>query len=53
MPRDYQVTLIQTRDGRLVTGIIKSETDHAVMVQTPNEVLPVPKNEIEERKFGI
>src|SRR5581483_11494216 len=49
VPRDNQVTVIQTRDGRVVTGIIKQENDHAVIVQTPNEVLPIPKSEIEER----
>jgi putative heme-binding domain-containing protein len=47
--KDYQVTLIATNDGRLITGIIKQETDKAVSVQTQNEVVLVPRNEIESR----
>jgi len=46
---DYQVTLVQTKDGRLITGIIKQENDKVVTVQTQNESIPVLKSEIEER----
>ena len=49
---DYQVTLLQTRDGRLVNGIIKQENDKVVTVQTQNEVLPLNKAEIEAHKVG-
>src|SRR5262249_15117887 len=49
VPYDYQVTLIQTKDGRLITGIIKQENEKVVTVQTQNEVLAVPKAEIDER----
>jgi putative membrane-bound dehydrogenase-like protein len=48
--KEYQVTLLETRDGRLLTGIIKSENDRALTVQTQNEIVVVPKNEIEARK---
>lgn len=47
--RDYQVTLLQTKDGRLITGIIKQENDRVVGVQTQNELILIPKNEVEER----
>jgi putative heme-binding domain-containing protein len=50
VPRDYQVTLIELKDGRVVTGIIKQETDKVVTVQTQNEVLLIPRAEIEERR---
>jgi putative membrane-bound dehydrogenase-like protein len=46
---DYQVTFLQTRDGRVISGIIKQENEHAVTVQTQNEQLHVPLSEIEER----
>jgi putative membrane-bound dehydrogenase-like protein len=49
VPYDYQVTLIQTKDGRLITGIIKQENEKVVTVQTQNEVIAVPKAEIDER----
>src|SRR5207302_11483553 len=33
--RDYQMTLIETKDGRTITGIVQSETDSALTVRTP------------------
>lgn len=47
--RDYQVSIVQTKDGRLVTGIIKQETEKALTVQTQNEAVVIPKGEIESR----
>jgi putative heme-binding domain-containing protein len=50
VPKEYQVTLLETRDGRLLTGIIKQENDRSLTVQTQNEIVIVPTNEIESRK---
>lgn len=47
--RDYLVTQMETRYGRLITGIIKEETDQVVTVQTQNELLRLPKSDIAER----
>ena len=47
--KEYQVTLVETKDGRLLTGIIKLETDRAVTMQTQNERVIVPKGDIEAR----
>src|SRR5262249_1092744 len=41
---DYQVTTIETKDGRVLNGIIKRETDKAVTLQTQNEAIVVPKD---------
>lgn len=46
---DYQVTLIVTKSGRSITGIIKEETDKVLAVQTANELVRVPKSDVEER----
>lgn len=48
--RDYQVTLFNLADGRVVSGIVKEENDRAVAVQTPTEVVRLLKSEIEERR---
>jgi putative heme-binding domain-containing protein len=48
--RDYQVTVIRTTAGRTVSGIIKEETDKVVSVQTPTELVRLPKGDIEERE---
>jgi putative heme-binding domain-containing protein len=50
VPRDYQVTLVQTSDGRLLSGIIREETDQSLTVQTATEAVVLPKDEIEARE---
>jgi putative heme-binding domain-containing protein len=50
VPRDYQMTLIQTTEGRVITGIVKQENEATVTLQLPNESLILPKEEIEERQ---
>jgi putative heme-binding domain-containing protein len=48
--RDYQVSVITTIEGRTLTGLIKSETDKTVTVQTVNEVFTLSKSDIEDRQ---
>jgi putative heme-binding domain-containing protein len=50
VPFDYQVTILETKDGRFLTGIIKKEDDKTVTVQTQNDVVTILKNEIESRE---
>ena len=47
---EYQVTVLTTKEGRVITGIIKQESDRAVTLQTQNEKITLPKNEIEDRQ---
>jgi putative heme-binding domain-containing protein len=47
--RDYQMTQIRTLGGRVLNGIIKEESDKTVTVQTENEVVRLPKSDIEDR----
>jgi putative membrane-bound dehydrogenase-like protein len=49
---EYRVTIIRTTDGRFLNGIIKRETDKAVTVQTANELVVIPKDEVEERRVS-
>jgi putative heme-binding domain-containing protein len=48
--RDYQVTVIATRDGRILNGIIRREDEHALSLQTPNELITLSKEDVEKRK---
>jgi putative membrane-bound dehydrogenase-like protein len=50
VPRDYKVTLIETTDGRVITGIVRQENDDAVTLQTANDIVIVPKAEIDARE---
>jgi len=47
--KDYRMQIIETSAGRLITGLIVSETKAAVTVQTFNEKIVVPIAEIDAR----
>jgi putative heme-binding domain-containing protein len=47
--KEYQMTIVTTTAGRTLTGIIKSENSAAITLQLPNEVVTLPKTEIESR----
>ena len=46
--KDYQLKTIFTVDGRLINGIVKHTGDNALTVQTANEVVVVPNDDIDE-----
>lgn len=48
--KDFQMELLLLDSGRTVSGLVVEETENALTVQTINERLVVPKNEIEMRK---
>ena len=48
--RDFQLEIIQTESGRVVTGLVLAETDAALTVATVNERVVIPLDEIEVRK---
>ncbi|MCF6313144.1 MAG: c-type cytochrome [Verrucomicrobiales bacterium] len=48
--KDYQITTIETRDGRVITGMVKSEDANAIAMQTLNEELILPLEQIQSRK---
>jgi putative heme-binding domain-containing protein len=48
--RDYQVTRVVLLNGRVLTGLVKEETDRVLMLQTPTELLRLLKSDIETRE---
>lgn len=46
IPNEYRAATLETRDGRVVTGIIKSQTASGYLVQTVNEQVTLPKTEV-------
>jgi putative membrane-bound dehydrogenase-like protein len=48
--QDYQVTVITTKGGRTLTGLVKEEDDKTLVLQTQNEQIRVTKADIDERK---
>lgn len=49
VPREYQVTVLELESGRVVQGIVVEETNFGLTVQTPNERVAIPKDQIESR----
>jgi putative membrane-bound dehydrogenase-like protein len=50
--KDYQAQVVSTTDGRVLTGIVRAEDKDAITLQLPNEVVTVPKSEVDERKVS-
>jgi len=48
--KDYQMTVFNLADGRVVNGVVKEESEKVVTVQTQNEVLRLNKADIDGRK---
>jgi putative heme-binding domain-containing protein len=45
---EYRVTDVATADGRLVSGLLREQTPAALVVQTVNGRVVVPRDEVEE-----
>jgi putative heme-binding domain-containing protein len=52
IPNDYKATVIELKNGRTITGIVRGETPTALTVLTANETLTVPVKEVDTRKVS-
>ncbi|TXT18918.1 MAG: membrane-bound dehydrogenase, partial [Planctomycetota bacterium] len=50
--KDFRSTIIETTDGRVVSGLVTKETDSAVTLRTINDTIIIAKADIEERKLS-
>jgi putative membrane-bound dehydrogenase-like protein len=50
VPREYKVHVLRLIDGRVVQGVITSESPLGLTMQTANDTVHVPTSEIEARK---
>jgi putative heme-binding domain-containing protein len=48
--KDYLLTVVRTKDGQQIEGIVKGETDDSVTMAQVNGPITVPKNEIAKRR---
>ena len=48
IPIDYQASVLDTKDGRTVVGIVKKQDDTAVTIVTNTETLVVPLHLLQE-----
>lgn len=47
--KDYQMQIVETTSGRVITGLVVAEAPAALTIQTVNEKVVVPKVEIESQ----
>jgi putative heme-binding domain-containing protein len=47
--KEYAVTVLNLKNGRVITGIVRGETPAALTVVTPTETLTVSRDDVEER----
>lgn len=50
--KEYQMQVIQTVEGRIITGLVVEESKTAVTIQTVNEKIVIPADEVEARKIS-
>jgi putative heme-binding domain-containing protein len=46
IPNEYRSSTLETRDERVLTGIVKKEDNQGVTIATANETLVIPRDEI-------
>jgi putative membrane-bound dehydrogenase-like protein len=47
IPKEYAATVLELKNGRVVTGIVREQTPAAVTVVTATETLTIPRSEID------
>lgn len=52
IPNDYRSSTLETKDDRVITGIVTRQDDNAVTMITANETLVIPRQEIKSLAQG-
>jgi RNase P/RNase MRP subunit p29 len=50
VPKQFTTSVIALKDGRVVNGVIVSETEQTLVIQTDKEQLTVARSDMEETK---
>ncbi len=50
IPNEYRTSEIETKDGRSLTGVVKVMGDKSVLLQTANELVTLPRDEIASQR---
>ena len=50
IPNEYRQTLVETKDGRLISGIVKGQEGGTLVIQTANELVRVAMADIATRE---
>ena len=50
IPNEYRTSEVETKDGRSLTGVVKIMGDKSIMLQTANELVTIPRDEIASQR---
>ena len=50
VPKQFTTSVIALKDGRVITGVVVSETEQTLVIQTDKEQLSVARDDVEETK---
>ena len=50
VPKQFTTSVIALKDGRVITGVVVSETEQTLVIQTDKEQLSVARGDVEETK---
>ena len=50
VPKQFTTSVIALKDGRVITGVIVSETEQSLVIQTDKEQLTVARDDVEESR---
>ncbi|CAA9400355.1 MAG: hypothetical protein AVDCRST_MAG64-1675, partial [uncultured Phycisphaerae bacterium] len=50
IPVEYRTTVVQTKDGRVLTGIVAKQDDNALTLKAANETVVLPRGDIRRAK---
>ncbi|HQX50216.1 MAG TPA: c-type cytochrome [Planctomycetaceae bacterium] len=50
VPKQFTTSVIALKDGRVITGVVVSETEQSLVIQTDKEQLTVDRDDVEESK---
>ncbi len=50
VPKQFTTSVVALKDGRVITGVIVSETDQSLVIQTDKEQLTVDRSSVEESR---
>lgn len=46
IPNDYRTTTLDTKDGRVIMGVVQQQDPRSITMLTPNDTVTVPRDEI-------
>jgi len=52
IPNEYRASTLETKDGRVVIGVVKGQDDNGYLVQTATELVKLPRAEVEQVEQG-